>query len=85
MLPGLSTQPTFQGCEGARDAQPSLRDDDHDGAQVRESEPDVIDTSPPPEITDDDEHKASNDERDKCEVQCQHDVREKLIRQIVAH
>ena len=81
----FGTQPIFQRREGAGDVQPGFRDDDHDSAQMREPEPDAIDLSPPPEVADDDEHKAANDERDKREVQRQHDIREHLIRQDVAH
>ena len=82
---GFGTQPIFQRREGAGDVQPGFRDDDHDSAQMREPQSDAIYQSPPPEVADDDEHKAANDERDKREVQRKHGIREHLIRQDVAH
>ena len=78
-------QPHFEGCEGARDAEPSLCYDDRDSTEMREPEPKGIDPSPPAKAADDDEDEAADNERDYRNVQCKHEVRKQLIRGFVTH
>ena len=71
---GLRTQPHFESCERTSDAQPNLCYDNRDSAQMCEPEPKGVDPMPTSKVADDDENKTANDEHNKGEVQCKHEI-----------
>ena len=71
---GPSTKPHLQPRERARNAEPSLGDDDCDGDDVRQPKREGVDPVPVREVANDDEHKACNNESGNAYVHEQHGV-----------
>ena len=71
----MRAQPHFEGSERTDGTQPGLRNDDRDSPKVREPEAEGVDPPPITKVANDDESKASNDERDNSEVQRKYRIR----------
>ena len=52
---------------------------------MRKPEPEHIDPLPVAQISDEDEYKAPHDKGDNCDMQCQRNIREYLIKQVFTH
>ena len=83
--PSLHTQPHFKICERTCGTQPSLRYDDRDCSKMSEPEPERIDPLPLAKVADDHKNEAPNDKGNNRDVQTEHEVGKKLIRQLDSH
>jgi len=82
---GSHAQPGLERSERTNSAQPYLRNDDDDSPRVREPEPPAVDPAPMQGVADQNEHETADDEGDDGEVQTEHRISEKVVRQYRCH
>ena len=81
----FSPQPPFKRGQRTSDSEPRLRCNHGNRRQMREPKPERVYPAPVGKVTDDDEHKSADHERNDCKVQRKHSISELSKDQSICH